>query len=329
MWRAIGGTAQGNSHIKTGTPCQDKIFTLNRNEDIVVALADGAGSARLSHFGAECTTKVICDYLNSNFDRLFTEEDGIAVKRELLDAILSELDIRCEELECERKDLASTILAIAIINEKFILVHLGDGVIGYLVGKELKVASTPENGEFVNETVFTTSSNALSSIQIKKGEIKNIIGFILMSDGPEVSLYNKRDKQLINGIKNVMLSCSLLPFEEAQRNIQNNIDSVLKNRTADDCSLQIVVNKERVIEQLLSEDEFFKKVCGISPRNTSPKRLAFYLDLISYLADGKDTNQITKHFHIDKKVLKKRLRSLEHYGIVQSNNGKYYSTITL
>lgn len=53
MWRSVCCAAQGSGHRKSGVPCQDKTFRLDKNGVHIIVLSDGAGSARLSHFGAE------------------------------------------------------------------------------------------------------------------------------------------------------------------------------------------------------------------------------------------------------------------------------------
>ena len=47
MWRSVCCAMQGSGHKKSGVPCQDKTFRLNKNNVHVIALSDGAGSARL------------------------------------------------------------------------------------------------------------------------------------------------------------------------------------------------------------------------------------------------------------------------------------------
>ncbi len=330
MWRAVGGTAQGTSHTKNDIPCQDKIFMLDIEGGIAGSLADGAGSAKFSHYGAERVTKAITEFLKNNYDRLFSEEDGKLVKQELLEFLLNELEIVSLELQCEKKDLASTLLAVAIKNDSFILVHLGDGVIGYLKGDELLIASTPENGEFVNETVFTTSVNAIGSLQLKKGRLGEIIGFVMMSDGPETSLYNKRSKQLVSGIKNIMLSCSLLSIDEANENLQRSIEETLKKRTTDDCSLLFLLDIEKVTKKLLSNDGYLKRICGISNRNSTRKMwdLKRYKELLKFIHEPKTTDQIARHFHIDRLYVKNKTHGLRQYGIIQFANDYYNSLIT-
>lgn len=68
----------------------------------------------------------------------------------LIEKIHSQLRELAEDMECEMRDLASTLLFTAVRNGNYILCHIGDGVLGYLKDGELKVASKPENGEFAN-----------------------------------------------------------------------------------------------------------------------------------------------------------------------------------
>ena len=65
MWNSVECAVQGRGHIKSDIPCQDKTFHVHENGVDVIALADGAGSARLSHYGAEFVTKQICDGTNA------------------------------------------------------------------------------------------------------------------------------------------------------------------------------------------------------------------------------------------------------------------------
>ncbi len=326
MWRPIGDAVQGTSHVKMNIPCQDKVYSINRGNGLAASLADGAGSASLSHFGAEAASMVASEFLVENFERLFNEEDGIAVKREIVDVVLDKIDELCEENQCERRELASTLLAVAIRDDSFILVHLGDGVIGYLKNDELKVASAPDNGEFANETVFTTSVNVLSSLKLIKGKLGEITGFVLMSDGPETSLYDKRERRVANGIKNVMLSCSLLDEESAKQVITDSLNGTIRTRTTDDCSLMLVVDKERVTNNLLQSSEYRKKICGIRS-DRGKARMDFYTELLEYIVEPKNIDQISKHFHIDKRVAKKRMDTLVRYGLIQLDNGKYKGLI--
>ena len=330
MWRVIGDAVQGKSHIKQNVPCQDKVYTLNRNNCIAAALSDGAGSAALSHYGAECITKSICEFLCEHYDRLYMEENGVLVKQELMKYISLKLNETCSMMQCEYRDLASTVLAVAIKDETFIIVHLGDGVIGYLKGEDLRTASTPENGEFVNETVFTTSVNAIKALQLKKGKLGAIIGFVMMSDGAEISLYNKKTKQLVPGLKNVMLNCSLLSCEEAQEAIKDSLENVLKEKTSDDCSILVMINREKLIARFLENDKYKRIIFGQKPDATKKKKKHdFITELLEYTLTAKSLDQISRRFYISKKVAKKRIKQLEQYEIIRQYNGHYKNMIRM
>lgn len=262
MWNIVQCAVQGRSHVKSGTPCQDKVYSCSKNKCDVIALADGAGSAKYSHFGAERITQVMGDAICENFDVLFNENDGAAVKRKLIDDITLCLDDMAKEIECERKDLASTFLLAAVCEERYIIIHIGDGVIGYLKDDELKVASHPENDEFANVTYFTTSKNVLSKINILKGNLGNINGFALMSDGTEFSFYDKRKKSLCEALKKIMLesrnSCTKLNAD-----VEEFFETQIKQRTNDDCSLITIVRAETRVEDVAPQSMFRKLLNAI------------------------------------------------------------------
>ena len=200
MWNLLESTRQGRSHVKQGTPCQDKTYCQSYDDTYVITLADGAGSARLSHYGAECVTKCIADELGLNFESYWDETEARIAKERLFKEISESLQQIAGQYDCQLKDMASTLLAVAVKDEKYIILHLGDGVIGYCKEGVLKVASAPNNGEFANTTVITTSSDACSQMKVFRGLLNGINGFVLMSDGPEACLYDKKNNELANGL---------------------------------------------------------------------------------------------------------------------------------
>ena len=124
MWNCIKTAIQGKSHIVDNTPCQDKVFSLNYNDNCIVSLADGAGSAKYSHLGAEAVTKFICHDIDRNFEQYFKEEDGFVIKKFLIQNIQQLLQSVAEYNNCTINDLASTLLMVAIKNDNFIIIHI-------------------------------------------------------------------------------------------------------------------------------------------------------------------------------------------------------------
>ena len=146
-WNISGTAVQGLRHIDKNTPCQDKIFSLRKNGITAIALADGAGSAELSHYGAEITVKTICEKLCDEFDKMINNPDAAIVKRDILDTIILKLNILSQDLKCEIRDLSSTMLAAASDDKSVLLVHLGDGMIACSRRGEMTAVSYPDNGE--------------------------------------------------------------------------------------------------------------------------------------------------------------------------------------
>ncbi len=255
MWNSIRCEVQGRSHIQKNIPCQDKTYSICINGVRTIALADGAGSAKLSHFGAEDVVKYVCYIMSTKFDDYFLEECATSVKEELLENIRKSLKELSIKKECDIKDLASTLLFVSIKDDKFILSHIGDGVIGYLENGELKIASQPENGEFINTTVFTTSNDAIKSMKLIKGNIENIKSFILMSDGTEESFYDKREKKLATVLKNIIEKILTESIKEIQLKLEESFKNIIIRKTTDDCSIVILVDEKTSIQDLKDKNK--------------------------------------------------------------------------
>ncbi|WP_104638061.1 protein phosphatase 2C domain-containing protein [Helicobacter bizzozeronii] len=156
---------------------------------------------------------------------------------------------------CNLHDLASTLLVVAIKDDAFLLLHLGDGICGVLKGRELKVASHPDNGEFSNETIFTTSKDAALSARVFKGKLsdKNFTGFVLMSDGAGESFYKNQERTLVTLLQDHM-NVARAPGmrDQVQDSLKTLLKTRVKEKTTDDCSVIMLV-KESV--EPLSETE--------------------------------------------------------------------------
>ena len=240
MWKTFESSAQGRSHIKENIPCQDKTYSLTVGDVTTIALADGAGSARLSHYGAECAVKAIAEELCNKFDSYWEEKDASVAKFRFYHEILRKLRKRAEELSCDLKDLASTLLAVSVKGDRFLIFHVGDGVIGYKDSGILKVASAPNNGEFSNTTIFTTSSQAESQTRLIKATSDTIDGFILMSDGPEACLYDHKNKSLAKGLSYMLSDAANVPENIVEANINETMQETIVKRTFDDCSIVLM-----------------------------------------------------------------------------------------
>lgn len=329
MWNVIQCAIQGRGHIKSNTPCQDKTYSMVTDTMQVIALADGAGSARLSHYGAETVTKFICSELTDKFDVYFDDNDGAAVKQQIIEGVLKSLNETAKQLECEIKELASTLLLVAVKNDQFIIAHIGDGVIGYLKNNEMKIASQPENGEFVNTTVFTTSKDAIMTMKLIKGSLGEIQGFVLMSDGTETSLYSKKERKLADVLKKIMQLSTIISVDKVQEQLKQSFENVLINATTDDCSIAILVKTNDAFKGYLRLDnEQKRELLGINS-NTSKKARRRYDDILVYLQDKQSVSQVARRIHLKPKYTRKYIEKLCILNFIEKNGSCYHTIVIM
>ena len=256
MWYMTELSQTGSYHKKKNGVCQDAVSVSrsvseedsgtsagNRcRETYVIALADGAGSAMRSETGARIAVEYVSSHLASGFEKIYREKNAEKVSRKLIKGLRARLREQSGRDGMPLKAYASTLLAVAVREDRYIIIHLGDGVIGYLQEGRLSVASAPDNGDFANITCFTTSKCAYRAVRLFKGELKGIQGFLLMSDGAETSLYSRRGNILAPGLLEAMRVSAILGDKMAEKVIGEwFLDSVV-SQTADDCSLVMMVS---------------------------------------------------------------------------------------
>jgi hypothetical protein len=326
MWKAVCCEIQGRGHIKTETPCQDKTKQLLQNNVNVIALADGAGSAKLSHYGAECVVENISAYIADNFLQLIENADGKQVKLDIMNELKLALNNKAIELNCKVNDLASTLLLVAVFEDLYIIVHIGDGVIGYLDDTELKIASSPDNGEFANVTTFVTSSEALPSMRLFKGNINNISGFVIMSDGTEHSLYHKPTKTLAKSTIKLMHRTCLTNSKVMRSQLVEMLSTVISKNTQDDCSIAILARpfgKLRPLEDMSFDER--RELFRISYKDKQlDKRVTRYDYIVELLMTEMTLKQVARDIHLKPKYAKRHLDRLVNVGLI-SKCGTLYS----
>lgn len=238
-WKLCGAEVQGSGHKRKNIPCQDKTYCNQRNKVKVVALADGAGSAALSHFGAECVTKAVSEYVVDNFLRLFDAEEK-TIKADIASVIRTALSVQSAKLECRKTDLSSTLLLAAVRKDSYIAIHIGDGVIGSYERDALKVLSAPENGEYANMTWFTTTTDLERVVRVYRGDASIMSGFILMSDGVEPSLYDGGRNELADAAINLIYTNAKIDSKLMSQLLLESLEQAIALRTHDDCSIALL-----------------------------------------------------------------------------------------
>lgn len=248
-WHLASSAVQGEGHKASETPCQDATAFFSSRAFSIICLADGAGSATLSHIGAQTAVDASVELFRARFNELFDLPEDEA-KAEILYSILKPLSSEAETQECSIKDLACTLLVVAVKQGRVIAFHVGDGVIGALRNMELKVLTLPDNGEHPNETTFITSRDALLRARLLREKADKYSGFVVMSDGTEQSLYDKRARKLAPAITKLFFVCKNESQETMEALLKEMLEKQISQRTADDCSIALMARDRSKLNRL-------------------------------------------------------------------------------
>ncbi|MCC8998168.1 MAG: protein phosphatase 2C domain-containing protein [Candidatus Contendobacter sp.] len=182
----------GASHQERGQPCQDYTAKTRHHAISAVALADGAGSAMHSALGARIVVTAILKLLRTEFHTLLNQAGDPCAER-IIHCLQRSLDSYAQRREIGRGQLASTLLFVATDGRDYLCGQVGDGRIARCNAEGSAITSVfePAKGEYFNQTVFVTSRDALEEFDLEWGEMDDIGGFALMSDGAEESLYQR------------------------------------------------------------------------------------------------------------------------------------------
>lgn len=319
-WKVAGAYTPGRLHLQKNIPCQDRIHSLDK-KDVnvkVISLSDGAGFYQFSHFGAEVITQSICENMVKMFDEIYTMNDT-QIKDRIMDLILQDLKIKSQELNTDVKELSSTLLFVAIKSDKYIAGHIGDGVIGYSFDDNINILSYPENDEYANITYFVTSSNVKEHFRIYRGEIINTTGFILMSDGSAERLYDKKNKKISIAAKQILDWLDNNSSSDVEIALKNNLEKISKEKTLDDCSINLIRLVKKDINELNNmtldlQKEFLNSKYKIIVENR--------LKIINSISTSNDLQSIAKETGLSISTVKKHVDFLVKDGILKLEGTK-------
>ncbi len=163
-------SAIGTRHERRGQPCQDYGNYCVEAPYLFGAVSDGAGSAKHSEIGAqiavETALEAIFQAVTHRFDQLPTwsemEQAAPELFEQALDTILSALHQETVASSCELRDLGCTLLAFVATPDWVAAMQIGDGFMMLRSHPDApcQLLFEPDKGEFINETIFVTTSGA-------------------------------------------------------------------------------------------------------------------------------------------------------------------------
>ncbi len=179
VWRAIARSAVGTSHLKQQMPCQDYGDCKILNDVMIGAVADGAGSAKYADIGAKLAVNTVLGYLKKMAKCLqkrkhvcqLNHQPSEEAARKLFAKTVKKVGIAFKEQAASKgysvQDLACTLLVVIATPNWVAAMQIGDGFITVRCQlEEPQLLFPPDKGEYVNETTFVTSANALNTMRV-------------------------------------------------------------------------------------------------------------------------------------------------------------------
>lgn len=173
MWRFVGASVPGTSHLSQGIPCQDchvvNCDVFGGNAVLWAVVTDGAGSAKFSEFGSQ----VVCNQLDGRIRRWLAAFNGNL--SHLDDLTVTKWITRLRyQLLCEAiidrvslREYACTLAGIIASADRAICFQIGDSSI--ITRRELtdyQAVFWPETGEYANATYFITDDNFQQHLEV-------------------------------------------------------------------------------------------------------------------------------------------------------------------
>ena len=170
-WRAAVASVCGTSHNKAGARCQDRHFLITEPENVLfAAISDGAGSAARSEVGADLAARSAVQELQRwralSAPWPVSNEEWAPVMLRALEAARDAVEREAEVQGISPRDLASTLIVLLATPDLVVAAQIGDGAAVVADADNNLVALTsPQTGEYLNETTFLISPRAVEQAQ--------------------------------------------------------------------------------------------------------------------------------------------------------------------
>lgn len=204
IW-AYSASVAGSRHLRRGVERQDRAFHRVEADFAITVVSDGAGSARNSALGATVTTTSAASAAAWRLLDLAaspTAADLESVLRESAYCARRSLQALPRQTGEPLRSYANTML-LAIQTDTFLgAAQVGDG--GIVISNEqggFDCLTSPQHGEYANQTTFITSREWLEQMEVKVIEAQPRY-LVMFSDGLENLVIEQATQQPFFGFFN-------------------------------------------------------------------------------------------------------------------------------
>jgi len=222
-WFGIAKVNVGTKHLRADppVPCQDSALVCAEGAVRPCAfVADGAGSASLSHYGSHETILRLSHFAAALDDihvRMLDEQGEEPSEKECHVHAFRFLAHVSETIKClamgedkPYKEFRSTLLVVIVGAERMFWIKVGDGhIVAEKQSGELSIIGPLGKGEYANVTQFVDETPGKTNFSCGVLPTAEISGFALMTDGAAEKLVSTDGKKVapriskfLEGIRN-------------------------------------------------------------------------------------------------------------------------------
>lgn len=198
-WRYVCASVPGVAHLASGTDCQDAcaarlVSAPERGPVLVLAVADGAGSAAQSRAGAELACRTLlaecAARLADTGPTDWTRTDAEA----LLNSVRTALARQAADAGLPVREFACTLLGAVMAADRALFLQIGDGAIVIGAESDYRPVFWPQTGEYANETRFATDHDAVDHLEWT-ALAEPVAEIALLTDGLQLLALHYRQRQ--------------------------------------------------------------------------------------------------------------------------------------
>jgi len=253
IWKAIGNSVTGTSHIATGKPCEDAVkYRVIEAEDgsqvLICCASDGAGSAEFGGLASEYVTTSVIEQLALKIVQ--AEVVTEATVFELAESLFDGLEKQAAEKSVDLQEFSCTLLGCCISAERAVFFQVGDGAIVRNDGSGFYTPVWwPQNGEYLNSTSFIIDDRSFSQLKMLVLE-ETVDEIALFTDGLQMLALNMEGcnvhQPFFTGLfKYLRMADDPEKIAVLDRKLAEYLDSTMINeRTDDDKTLFLATRQE-------------------------------------------------------------------------------------
>ena len=259
QWRVAAATAAGSSHVTNSVPNQDavdyRLVEVGSVPVLVVAVADGAGSASRSDEGSQIAVKAavasMVDGINKRPAAAFSEHLAVSLVRGAIKRAKNAVVRYGRKHGVPIGELACTLI-VAVASERLATAaQVGDGaVIAFNVDSgAARTLCAAHTGEYANETTFITSRTRPHEIaDVGHASRYDHDALALITDGLQNLALKMPEREAFMGFWNPMLN-DLAHTDEPEA-VSERLHSFIsservQSRTSDDVTIAIAARNSR------------------------------------------------------------------------------------